>query len=468
MKNQEKLLVIVFAALVIVAVVATFMPGPVTVEPDTTAAEEMLRKTIEVGKGQTDYYYSYKEVNDGYVMHYTLLASGGEKMLNFSNPLSEKQYYLLSNDTIFCVDFMNVKRCSSVLNTTEPLLHEYLVSLQGKFFNEETMARNLDQMNYFMEYGYVIFSNMIEEKTVNGHRCTEISYVTDLRNLTMGEAERFGIPLNAPKVFSWNLCIDNNTGIAYSKHFNYSYQGKQYYSDFELLDYEWYTNKKVVPPENITEGAYDVLLEESEWKSQLQGCYIGAESEKDRCISMIALQLKIKSLCDLAGERKDRCLVSVVPFILDESVCTEITDSAYKDDCYTEMAGGTKNDSYCSMIVNATKVEFCMNISQPENGTGIANPAAVNCEQKEYGYELRFDNETNGTYGVCIYEGLECEEWKLYDQECCLTDADCYSGNCTDQVCPVSETNSTVDMQAFLEYIEGLGEENETNSTESS
>ncbi len=467
MKNQEKLLVIVFIALVIVAFIATFMPGPVTVEPDTTAAEEMLRKAIEVGKGQTDYYYSYKEINDGYVAYYALLARGNEKMLNFSTPISEKQYYMLSNDTILCVDYMNVKRCSSVLNTTEPLLHEYLLSLQAKFFDEETMAQNLEEMNYFMEYGYVIFSPEMEEKTINGHKCTEISYVVDLSNVTMGEIERFNIMVNAPKVFSWNLCIDNRTGIAYSKHFNYSYQGKQYYYDFELLDYEWYTNREIIPPEEITEGVYEVLLEESEWKSQLQNCYIGAESERDRCISMIALQLKMKSLCELAGERRDRCLVSIVPLTLDESICAGITDPDYKDDCYTEMAGGTKNDSYCSMVVNATKAEFCMNISQPSNETGIANPAAVNCADKGYDYEIRTDNETSGEYGVCMYEGLECEEWKLYYQECCLTGDDCSSGNCTNQTCIVTETNSTVDMQGFLEYIETLGE-NETNSTESS
>ncbi len=478
MKTQDRLLLIAGVVLVIVAVVITFIPGPATVGPDTTEAEELLKKTIGVGKGQTDYYYSYSESNDGYVIDYTLLVRGDEKMLDFSNPISEKELYLLSNDTIFCVDFMNVRMCSSVKNTTEPMFHSYLLSLQSKFFDDSTIEMNMEQMDYFMENGYVEFSPVLVNKTVNGHGCTEISYVTDLTNLTVGEAARFSISPTSPKVFSWNMCIDDKTGIAYSKHFNYSYRGKQYYWDFELIDYEWYTNKQITPPENLTEGAYDVLLEESEWKNELQRCYSGDEEDKDRCISLVALQLKMKSICDLAGERRDRCLVSIVALTLDESICMDISDAGYKDDCYIEMAGGTKNSTYCSMIANSSKVELCMNVSQSmeENETaGIPNPAAVNCADKGYGYEIRKDNETGGEYGVCIYEGLECEEWALFREECCLTDADCLFGNCTDQKCPATgeetagnETNSTVDMQKFLDYLENFSEDNETNESESS
>jgi putative hemolysin len=348
------------------------------------------------------------------------------------------------------------------------MLHDYLLYLQAKFFDDSLMESNLEQMDYFTEKGYVKFSPELTEKTVNGHRCTEVSYVTDLTNITAGESIRFGISLTSPKVFSWNMCIDNKTGIAYTKHFNYSYVGRQHSWDFELIDYEWYTTRQVIPPENITEGAYDVLLEESEWKNQLQGCYSGEEDEKDRCVALLALQLKMKSLCDLAGERRDRCLVSVVPLTLDESICSEITDAGYRDDCYIEMAGGTKNSSYCSYITNSSKIELCMNVSQKETA-GIPNPAAVNCADKGYGYEIRTDNETGGQYGICSYEGFECEEWALYRQECCLTDGDCPEDtSCTGQVCVGAgdnETNSTVDMQEFLEYLEDFGEDNETESS---
>ncbi|MDD3976051.1 MAG: DUF333 domain-containing protein [Candidatus ainarchaeum sp.] len=47
----------------------------------------------------------------------------------------------------------------------------------------------------------------------------------------------------------------------------------------------------------------------------------------------------------------------------------------------------------------------------------IANPASVNCDN--LGGTLDFRTFENGTYGVCVFEdGSECEEWKLFNNEC--------------------------------------------------
>lgn len=48
----------------------------------------------------------------------------------------------------------------------------------------------------------------------------------------------------------------------------------------------------------------------------------------------------------------------------------------------------------------------------------IANPAAVFCTQKGYGYEIR-KNTDGSEYGVCILPGgTECEEWAYYRGTC--------------------------------------------------
>ncbi len=474
MNVQDKILVGVAIALIMVAMVITFLPPPQPEEDNLEEVEALIRKAGEFGKGATDYYYSYEEDNDGYRIVYTLHAKGGEKMIEITNPLSVKKLYLLKNDTILCADFMRVSKCSSVLNNTDPLLHNYLLSLQRKFFDDENIEKEVEQMDYFLTYGFVILSPDIIAKTLNGRKCIEISYLIDYTNMTVDEANRFGISPSSPKQFDWRMCINNETGEVYSKYFNYSYLGREHEWGYKLLELEWNTNRQIVPPENITEGTYDVLLEESRWKNELQDCYSGSEEDKDRCIATIALQLKMKSICYLAGERRDRCLVSIVPLTLDETICTAVTDPGYRDDCYIEMAGGTKNNSYCSWITDPSKAEFCMNVSQPVNETAaIPNPAAVNCADKGYDYELREDNETGGVYGVCIYGGLECEEWALYRQECCLAGVDCASGNCTAQACVLAEsegneTDNTVDIEEFLQYIDEFGEENETtNETES-
>jgi putative hemolysin len=50
--------------------------------------------------------------------------------------------------------------------------------------------------------------------------------------------------------------------------------------------------------------------------------------------------------------------------------------------------------------------------------SSLANPAAVFCQEKGYGYRIRRDSGGN-EYGVCILpDGTECEEWAYYRGTC--------------------------------------------------
>jgi putative hemolysin len=54
----------------------------------------------------------------------------------------------------------------------------------------------------------------------------------------------------------------------------------------------------------------------------------------------------------------------------------------------------------------------------PDEGTGMANPASVNCIAQGGKLEIRTDN-TGGQYGMCLFpDGSECEEWALFRGEC--------------------------------------------------
>lgn len=91
---------------------------------------------------------------------------------------------------------------------------------------------------------------------------------------------------------------------------------------------------------------------------------------------------------------------------------------------------------------------------EPEDSE-LANPAAVYCEDMGYDIELR--EEAGGMAGYCSHEGNECEEWKLYRGECCLTPedcqvecvtgaVDCVEGQCVcpeDEVPPYETTDKT-------------------------
>lgn len=59
-----------------------------------------------------------------------------------------------------------------------------------------------------------------------------------------------------------------------------------------------------------------------------------------------------------------------------------------------------------------------MSESENSEGAGLANPAAVYCEQQGYTVEIRED-PAGGQYGVCVFgDGTECDEWEFYKGEC--------------------------------------------------
>ena len=119
-------------------------------------------------------------------------------------------------------------------------------------------------------------------------------------------------------------------------------------------------------PENVSTGAVAELRKEREQSVKLARCFTEDEGEeREKCVSLLALGLKNDELCSLAGTRMDRCLVSLVPVLEDESLCTKITDAGYKDDCYIELAGAFKDESYCSNVMNASKSDMCKDAATP-------------------------------------------------------------------------------------------------------
>ncbi len=58
------------------------------------------------------------------------------------------------------------------------------------------------------------------------------------------------------------------------------------------------------------------------------------------------------------------------------------------------------------------------NASMTKNGTSLANPASVNCEEKGGTLTIK-KRPGGGEYGVCDFEDdMQCEEWALMRGEC--------------------------------------------------
>jgi putative hemolysin len=69
------------------------------------------------------------------------------------------------------------------------------------------------------------------------------------------------------------------------------------------------------------------------------------------------------------------------------------------------------------LMLSAMIISGC-GTTTSEPTTGLANPAAVYCEEQGYTLEMRTDAD-GGQHSVCIFpDGSECEEWAFYRGEC--------------------------------------------------
>ena len=361
MEYQKKLLLIT-ALLVVVALyfaVTTVPPKPV----DNSPVQNLLMKGIVFGKGQANYAYSFSEITDGYKNSYVLVKNVNESAIELDNPLSSKKAYFMNNDTILCVKYVGNETCSSIADNVD--LSNYVAFLQSKFFNDQIIDRNTADMQYLLDRKYVTLNPEIITKKVSGIDCSQIKYVLDLSNLTLDEAAKFGINSNSPKVFYWSMCVDNKTGYLYERQFSYMYNNLNHTSTYTLGSMRPGTTIPITQPE-LVPGVIVVLQKEREQQIRLASCFTDKQGdEQNKCVSVIALDLHRKDLCELAGPRRDRCLVSLIPVTKDETTCPMIGNQSFKDDCYIELAGAYKNSTYCGNIVNQTKITQCMGAAKP-------------------------------------------------------------------------------------------------------
>lgn len=361
MELQQKAVLLVTIVLIALAVYIVFTTEEAVVEKpaDSSEAEALLLKGINFGKGLDNYIYTYSEISDGYEISYKLTKKGNRSLIEINNPLSMKKVYFLENDTVLCIDYDGESVCSSVKNQAD--LENYIESVKVKFFDDSRMQKEQANMQLLLNKGYAV----VDPEIADEGKCSRITYTIDFSGISLQEAALFNIGSSSPRVFNFNVCINNETGYMHDRTLTYEYQDREHTSIFELGSLQT-SAPDIEDPENVTTGAIIVFKKEREQYIKLAGCYTEYEGEeRNRCISTLALSLKRPDLCELAGERKDRCMVSIVPLTADESICDMVSDQGYRDDCYIEIAGAKKDESYCSRLVNQSKMELCQEAATP-------------------------------------------------------------------------------------------------------
>ncbi|MEW6723062.1 MAG: hypothetical protein AB1324_07400 [Candidatus Micrarchaeota archaeon] len=368
MEYQQKLLIIIAVLMVAVIYFAFTSPSPAPQVPanESNGTELLLLKGANFGKGLTDYVYSYYEVSDGYKTTYTMAVNGERRMIEILNPLSTKKVYLLPNETVLCIRYPVNETCSSIHNDSE--LANYVSFVQTKFFNDTLIDRSVSNLKFLMERDYLRVEPEAGQKTVAGKACSNVSYVIDYTTITLDEAARFGIGSDSPRLFRLSACIDNETGQQYESTLAYADNKGMNHS--RVISYAGFRegSNPIELPANITPGtAVQALRKEREQQVNLVACFTDKrDAEREGCVSDLALVLKRKDLCELAGSLRNRCLVRLVPLLKDQTICGSITDAGFKDDCYIELAGAYKDASYCANVKDEAKAGMCEEVAVPD------------------------------------------------------------------------------------------------------
>jgi len=408
MDYPEKILLAVTVMLMALAAYLA-LTGGLTPSPSSEEAKALMMKGLEFGAQQTNYIYSFMDVSDGYKTTYTLTKNANERRVDLQNPLSSKSAYFLANDTVLCIRYPPTENevCSSVQNDSD--LTNYMNSLQSNFFNDSVIQRSKQDMAGLLEGGYLKIEPGINSKTVQGKDCKEVSYTIDYSNISVTEAARLGIGPDSPKIFHLTMCIGNDTGYRYERTLQYEYNGITHTASTTLLSFRPGVAGALTPPANLTPDVKSVLLREKEQQIKLALCHTEKQGvERDSCVSNIALNLHRKDICEIAGSWRDRCLVAIVPLTKDTTICLAVSSQNYKDDCYTELAGAYKNSTYCSMIQNTSKIDYCREVAapvipEPQEGQTPANETASTSDGSSTVNEFmdyldKLDsNETNST-----------------------------------------------------------------------
>jgi hypothetical protein len=305
--------------------------------------------------------------------------------------------YLLTNDTILCIDYpMNASDvCSSVKGNAD--LQNYVSFAQSKFFNDTYIDAATANLQYLLNRGYLQISPTITNGSVANKGCSMVSYVIDYRNLSLDEAARFSIGSNSPKLFQLSSCIDNATGLTLQN--TLEYQDIQSMNHSSVITVTAYSrgSAPIVPPDNISGDAVSLLSSEKQQQVAFAACFTGKSGpDREKCVSDTALNLHRKDLCEYAGSRRDRCLVALVPLTKDQTICGSINDPSYKDDCYIELAGAYKDSSYCASVVNQSKTQQCTDAAVPKNATASGN-STFNPDKFLNYYDQLGQNSTNST-----------------------------------------------------------------------
>ena len=329
-------------------------------ELEFTEAEEKYLDSLEFNPGE-NYTRVYAIDADGLEKTLKIIVDGTKKYLEFITPFHTEKIYYLENESIMCIKYEKKNICSIVDGET---LNSHLSQMERNFPSPELYEEEL----FLFEKGAIVVADSIEESNVGEYGCTLIEYELNFKKLSLEDLEEIGLSSNSPQLtiysdYNTKLCIDG-AGDQVFKNFTYLLYGVQKYHIRTLL--EKTTADEFEVPTVLTNESEVLDLYESVQLSETQVYECMYDEDPDSCFKEAGAYSGKSFYCELAGEKKDDCMLIVSAVKLDVELCPLISNNTKKDDCYLEIAVRLEDPEICDSIEEEDKKEECSEVSTPE------------------------------------------------------------------------------------------------------
>ena len=323
-----------------------------------SASEKLYLKSRAIGKGAENYLYSYEENLGEYVKKTTLIQSGSKKLVKIETLFSEREIYLLENDTILCVLFDGNEVCSSIKNDTT--MTAFISGLAAQFFNDEKIDKALKIEGELIKKKAITFVEAPKKKEFDGKECEDIKFTIDYSNLTLDDLIKFNINQNSPKRIDGEVCYDEKENEVYEKSYSYKYNGADMKTEFKFIASDWKYKDEINLSKNLTTGAVDLLIEAIKKQDEFNKCLGKPGVEKDKCVFAMAVTKNYEKICEYAGTKADYCVVNFAANNKDAKRCDAVQNTKIKDDCYIEVAVSKGDVAPCSLLNDKTRKAECI------------------------------------------------------------------------------------------------------------
>ncbi|MBD3398140.1 eight-cysteine-cluster domain-containing protein [Candidatus Micrarchaeota archaeon] len=401
-------------------------------EGSTEEAEELFFDAIKKPLDYDSYTYAYEETaSNGYMDTVFITSSEEYSYVKKEDAIFTREIFLTENRTILCLENVNKKLCINVSQNST--FNPYKYTLSHLLFEEDRIENTIENNEFLIEYGAIVFKPEIHETSYEGQNCSELAYTLDYSKLTVEQMRVIGMDPKSPealmsKEYNYTICIDPETKDVVHRSLSYLNFGEPESTQSLTIQAVWGESAEVEFPEELDENAQMEEFYYALKMSQENYAKCLVDEDFDSCIRSEAILSRNERLCELINntEARDGCYLNVALEKGTPELCGYLSEELQAD-CYIEFAWKYKSVDYCISIDDDEKKQECIDVvTEQEEEPPLE-------EEEEPGEESEQEDTTE-----------------------CQADSDCVVAGCSSQLCVPKELSDVVTTCEYLEEYECL------------